>query len=69
MNKAWGFLIGGVVLLLVGLLWCLQGSGSMGQTGGMNGKSQWLVIGVIVAVLGLVLIVLGIRARRTSRTK
>ncbi len=69
MNKAWGFLIGGVVLLLVGLLWCLQGSGSLGQSGGMNGKSQWLVIGVIVAVLGLVLIVLGIRARRTSRTK
>ena len=69
MNKAWAFLIGGVVLVLVGLLWCLQGSGSLGQTGGMNGKSQWLVIGVIVAVLGLVLIVLGIRARRTSRTK
>ena len=69
MNKAWGFLIGGGVLLLVGLLWGLQGSGSMGQSGGMNGKSQWLVIGVIVGVLGLVLIVLGIRARRTSRTK
>ena len=69
MTKAWGLLIGGVVLLLVGLLWCLQGSGSLGQTGGMNGKSQWLVIGVIVAVLGLVLIVLGIRTRRTSRTK
>ena len=69
MNKAWVFLIGGVVLFLVGLLWCLQGSGSMGQTGGMNGKSQWLVIGVIVAVLGVILVVIGIRGLRTSRTK
>ncbi len=69
MNKAWAFLIGGVVLLLVGLLWCLQGSGSLGQSGGMNGKSQWLVIGVIVAVLGLILVVLGIRSLRASRPK
>ena len=69
MNKAWAFLIGGVLLLLVGLLWCLQGSGSMGQTGGMNGKSQWLVIGVIVAILGLILIVLGVRELRASKPR
>jgi hypothetical protein len=35
----------------------------------MNGKSQWLVIGVIVAVLGLILVVLGIRSLRASRPK
>ena len=69
MNKAWAFLVGGVVLVLVGLLWSLQGSGSMGQTGGMNGKSQWLVIGVIVAVLGLLLVVFGVRGLRTSKPK
>ena len=69
MNKAWAFLVGGVVLLLVGVLWCLQGSGSMGQTGGMNGKSQWLVIGVIVAVIGLLLVGFGVRGLRTSKPK
>ena len=69
MNKAWAFLVGGVVLVLVGLLWSLQGSGSMGQTGGMNGKSQWLVIGVIVAALGLLLVVFGVRGLRTSKPK
>jgi len=69
MNKAWMFLIVGVVLVLLGLLWCLQGSGSMGQTGGMNGKSEWLVIGVIVAALGLILVALGIRGLRTSRPR
>jgi len=69
MNKAWAFLIGGGVLVLVGLLWCLQGSGALGQTGGMNGKSQWLVIGVIVAVLGLILVVVGNRGLRTGRPK
>jgi hypothetical protein len=35
----------------------------------MNGKSQWLVIGVIVAVLGLLLVGFGVRGLRTSKPK
>ena len=67
MNKAWVFLIGGVVLVLVGLLWVLQGSNALGQTGGMNGKSQWLVIGVVVAVIGVGLVTFGARGLRAGR--
>ena len=67
MNRAWVFLVGGVVLTLVGLLWVLQGSNALGQSGGMNGKSQWLVIGVIVAVVGLALIAFGTRRLRAGR--
>jgi hypothetical protein len=64
--KVWIRVIGGVLLLLIGGLWILQGSGATGASGGMNGESQWLVIGIVVALIGLVLLVGGLR-RLTSR--
>jgi hypothetical protein len=64
--KVWIRVIGGVLLLLIGGLWILQGSGATGASGGMNGQSQWLVIGIVVALIGLVLLVGGLR-RLTSR--
>jgi hypothetical protein len=67
MMYVWIRVIGGILLLLVGLLWILQGSGSMGSSGGMNGKSQWLVIGVVVAAVGLVLLAAGVRRLRTGK--
>ncbi|MGH3303520.1 MAG: hypothetical protein ACRDOK_17950 [Streptosporangiaceae bacterium] len=62
--KAWIPLAGGVVLLLVGALWILQGSGAMGGSGGMNGESQWLIVGLVVAVAGLLLLAAGVRQLR-----
>jgi len=59
--KVWIPVIGGVLLLLVGALWVLQGSGAMGGSGGMNGESQWLIIGLVVAVAGLLLLAGGVR--------
>lgn len=56
----------GVVLLLLGLLWALQGAGLVGG-GFMSGQRMWLVIGIVVAVVGLVLGYLGINPR-TQRT-
>lgn len=65
--KIWVRLVGGAVLLLIGVLWILQGSGATGGSGGMNGKSQWLVIGLVVAVVGLVLLIGGVRRRPGTR--
>jgi hypothetical protein len=65
--KVWVRVVGGALLLLIGVVWVLQGSGATGGSGGMNGKSQWLVIGLVVAVVGLVLLVGGFRRRRTGR--
>ena len=48
-------LIGGVVLVLIGLLWALQGVGVLGGST-MSGHSQWLLIGVVAAVVGIWLI-------------
>ncbi len=60
------FVVLGVVLVLAGVLWTLQGLSVFGGTGGMNGNKTWAVIGPIVAVVGLVLLIVG--ARRPSST-
>lgn len=54
-------LVVGVVLILLGALWTLQGLDVLGGSG-MSGHIIWAVIGVLIAVVGVVLIV---RSRRT----
>jgi hypothetical protein len=53
----------GVVLLLVGALWTLQGLGYVGGSP-MSGVTFWAVAGPLVALLGLLLAVVGGRGRR-----
>ena len=56
----------GLVAALAGLVWTLQGLGYMGGSF-MSGATVWAVIGPIVALVGLVLITLGLRSRRRVR--
>jgi hypothetical protein len=65
--KIWIRLAGGVLLLALGVLWSLQGAGVMGHGGGMSGKGQWFVIGLLAAVGGVVLLVGVTRQLRTGR--
>ena len=51
----------GVVILLIGALWTLQGLGYVGGSG-MSGKTIWAVIGPIVGLAGLGLAVVGVRS-------
>jgi hypothetical protein len=53
----------GVVLLVAGVVWILQGSGLL-KGSFMTGQSRWLSIGIACAVLGLVLL---LSARRSTR--
>ena len=46
----------GVVLVLVGGLWTLQGLGVVGGSF-MTGSTAWLVIGLVTVVMGLVVLV------------
>jgi hypothetical protein len=48
----WVKLAVGLLLLLAGLVWALQGINVLGGSS-MSGHSQWLIIGAIVAVFGL----------------
>lgn len=62
--KVWGSIVIGFLLLLTGVVWTLQGLDLLGQSGGMNGHGIWAVIGPIVAIVGVVLVAMGARARR-----
>jgi hypothetical protein len=61
-DMRWVWLVLGLVLVLVGALWTLQGVGVVGGSA-MSNDSKWAVIGPIVGVVGLVLVVTGARAR------
>ena len=55
-------LVVGVVLILFGVLWALQGLDVIGGSG-MSGQVIWAVIGPIVAIVGVVVI---LRSRRAD---
>ncbi len=52
----------GVVMLLVGGLWTLQGLGYVGGSA-MSGSTTWAIIGPIVAGLGVALVIVGLQRR------
>jgi hypothetical protein len=54
----------GVVLVVVGAVWALQGFNVIGGSF-MSGDSVWAVIGPVVIVIGLVLAVVGWRRARS----
>ena len=58
MKRSWPFIVPGVILGLVGLVWTLQGLNVL-RGSAMSGSSLWGTIGPIVLVVGLVLIVVG----------
>ncbi|MDR6904418.1 putative membrane protein [Agromyces sp. 3263] len=57
-------IIVGVVVALLGLLFTLQGLGVVGGSA-MSGSTLWAVLGPIIAIVGIVLVVLGLRKRPT----
>lgn len=63
--KYWLFIIVGVILLIAGIIWALQGFGVIGGSF-MSGNSVWAVIGPVVAVVGLVLAALGLLRMRAK---
>jgi hypothetical protein len=60
-----GFVIAGVVLVLLGSLWTLQGLGRVGGSV-MSGVTFWAVVGPIVALVGLGLLAAGFRGGRPA---
>lgn len=60
--KALPLVLGGV-MVVVGLLWTLQGLGYVSGSP-MTGVTFWAVVGPIVAVIGLALMIVGMRSRR-----
>jgi hypothetical protein len=42
----------GIILILVGIAWTLQGSNVIGGSM-MSGQSQWLYIGILLLIVGI----------------
>jgi hypothetical protein len=60
-------LVGGVVLILIGLVWTLQGLGMIGGSV-MSGVTLWAIVGPIVALVGIYLLWRGIRRTPSKST-
>ena len=59
----WTPMVVGLLAVVLGALWTLQGLDVVGGSV-MSGVTAWAVIGPIVALAGVVLIVMALRARR-----
>ncbi|MEU1343986.1 hypothetical protein [Streptomyces sp. NPDC005827] len=67
MKKNWIILALGVLLVFSGVTWTLQGIDVM-KGSAMSGTTLWAVVGPIVALVGVVLLGVGLaRRRRISR--
>jgi hypothetical protein len=55
----------GVLAALAGAVWTLQGLNIMGGSQ-MSGDSTWAIVGPIVFVVGVLLVLFGVRRRGTS---
>ncbi|KFC68600.1 Tripartite tricarboxylate transporter TctB family protein [Devosia sp. LC5] len=55
----------GIVLLVIGAVWVLQGANILTGSA-MSGRSQWLVVGILMAVAGVALLWWNRRAGQRS---
>jgi hypothetical protein len=55
----------GALLAVAGVIFALQGFGVIGGSA-MSGDSVWAILGPIIAVVGLAMAVLGLRASRSA---
>lgn len=58
----------GVIALLIGGVFASQGANLI-RGSAMSGESMWLVIGLILAAVGIVLIVIGVRRPGSGSSK
>lgn len=58
----WLLIALGAVIFAAGIVFMLQGLGDIGGST-MTGKTTWAVLGPIIAVVGLLVVAVGIRTR------
>ncbi len=62
----WVLIVIGIVLVIVGVIWLLQGSNVL-SFGAMAGHRRWIALGALLGIVGIILIVAGAR-RRIAKT-
>ena len=66
MVRGWLPMTLGVLAVVLGAVWTLQGLDLLGGSA-MSGVTVWAIVGPVVAVGGLVLIVVGVRQRAAAK--
>jgi hypothetical protein len=61
----WIPVVGGIVLILLGGLWMLQGVGILGGSV-MTGQTFWATVGLILLIAGILLCAFGLRRRPST---
>jgi hypothetical protein len=56
------YVIPGILIFALGLLWSLQGGGVV-KGSAMTGQHLWLIVGIFLALAGLVITILGLTGR------
>jgi hypothetical protein len=54
----------GIIVTLMGAVFTLQGLGFIGGSA-MTGSMLWAILGPIIAVVGIIIVVLGMRGRQS----
>ena len=64
----WGLIVLGLIAILIGGVWFLQGIGIL-LGSPMTSVPLWEFLGAVLVIVGLVLIIVGVRGRRRSADK
>ena len=64
--RGWFRLTLGLLAVVVGLVWTLQGLGYL-RGSLMSGDDVWAIVGPVFVVIGLVLLLVGLRARNRAK--
>jgi hypothetical protein len=59
----------GLVLVLAGAIFTLQGLGDIGGDNAMSGHTFWAVAGPVIALAGVVLAIIGVRGGRLGEAE
>ena len=55
---------GGLILVLAGAIFTLQGLGAIGGNNAMSGHTFWAIAGPVIALAGVVIAIIGVRGGR-----
>ena len=66
--KGWLTMTLGLLAIVLGGVWTLQGLGRLGGEGLMDGQTVWAAAGGVLIVAGLALVVVGMRRRSSGQS-
>jgi hypothetical protein len=55
---------GGLILVVAGVIFTLQGLGAIGGNNAMDGTTFWAIAGPVIALAGVVMAIVGVRGGR-----